>query len=442
MKERSDDAMGKKVLKNCRVLNFDIEEPTNANILINETGRIEAITNQPIRMEEAIEVIDCRNKFVMAGIINAHAHLFSSGKPLGIELPDYFKNLGYRILKTKFGKKILLQRMHTNAQTQLQSGVTTIRSVGEFFYQDVKLRDMYQKKRRIGPTLQVSGFFLTVTDGHGAPYLALEGDSPWEVRKNVRKNLKQGVDWIKICVTGGLTDAARVGEAGALQLTEEEVCAICEEAHKVGRMVAAHVESTEGVRIALKAGVDSIEHGAPMDEEIVQLYKNNPNAFRGYTTLIPTFQAAAPIALLKKEETQVSDMIYENGKLVYEAMLESFHQAIRHEIPLGAGNDASMTFVTHYDFWRELDHLVRYGGITSKEALRIVTIGNAKLLGIEEDYGSVEVGKIADLLVLTENPLQNVQYLKSIEQIYKHGQLIEKKEIRRHSEMDRLLDQY
>lgn len=179
-----------------------------------------------------------------------------------------------------------------------------------------------------------------------------------------------------------------------------------------------------------------------MDEEIIELYKNNPKATRGYTTLVPTFQAAAPFALLKKEETQVSDMVYENGKLVYEAMLESFHQAVRHGITLGAGNDASMSFVTHYDFWRELDHFVRYGGIAPGRALEIATIGNAKLLGIEEDYGTIEVGKKADLLVLTENPLQNVRHLTSIEQVYKHGQLVEKKDIKRHPEIDDLLDQY
>ena len=163
--------------------------------------------------------------------------------------------------------------MKRNALTALHAGVTTMRSVGEFFYTDVKLRDEINNGEFVGPNLLVSGFFLSVTGGHGAPFLALVGDSPWEARRNVRINVKNGVDLIKICVTGGVTDAKMVGEAGRLQMTVEEVAAICEETHKIGLRVAAHVESTEGVRVALKGGVDTIEHGSEMDDEIISLFK-------------------------------------------------------------------------------------------------------------------------------------------------------------------------
>ncbi|MBW9325013.1 amidohydrolase family protein [Enterococcus casseliflavus] len=434
--------MKRTVLKNGQIVLLDQKRVLKGNIVFNDSGCIEYVGTNPVVLDEHTQVIDCQNKYIFPGLINAHAHLFASGKPLNLQIPAFVTRIGYMMLKTSVGNALLRKIMHQNAQTQLQSGVTTLRSVGEFFYQDVRLRDWYESGESLGPTLQVSGFFLTTTEGHGAPYLALEGDSPWEGRKNVRKNLRQGIDWIKICVTGGVTDALRIGEAGALQLTEEEIEAICEEAHKVGRMVAAHVESTEGVRIAFRAGVDSIEHGAVMDEEIIELYKKNPKSYRGYTTLVPTFQAAAPFALLKKEETQVSDIVYENGKIVYEAMLASFHEAVGQGIALGAGNDASMSFVTHYDFWRELDHFVRYGGITPAQALEIATLGNAKLLGIDTDYGSIEAGKKADLLVLSENPLENVRHLNTIEQVYKHGQLVEKKTVKRYPEIDRLLDQY
>lgn len=324
----------------------------------------------------------------------------------------------------------------------LQSGVTTIRSVGEFFYEDVWLRDQYNLKKKVGPNLFVSGFFLSVTDGHGAPYLSLESDSPWEGRKSVRKNIKKGVDWIKICITGGVTDARRVGEAGALQFTLEEVSAICDEAHKNGVMVAAHVESTEGVRIGLKAGVDTIEHGAPMDKEIIDLYKDNQKSLRGYSALIPTFQAAAPFALLDKNETAVTSTVYENGKMVYNGMLTSFKQAIEHGIMVGVGNDASMSFVTHYDFWRELDHQIRYGGLDPREALCNVTQVNAKILGIDDRYGSVAVGKHADLLVLNENPASNIRALQKIEMVIKDGKPIEKKRVKKIKTIDNLLDKY
>ncbi|MGM9903015.1 hypothetical protein A5844_001703 [Enterococcus sp. 10A9_DIV0425] len=434
--------MKKIVLKNCRVLNFNQATPYLADIVIDRNGRIEKIIEGRTKISGNYEVIDCHNHYVMPGLINAHSHLFASGKPFKGNLSPSLKNVGYRLLQTKLGHTALRMVMHKNAQTQLQSGITTIRSLGEFFYQDVQLRDTYLSKKKIGPTLQVAGFFLSITDGHGAPYLALESDSPWEGRQNVRKNLKQNVDWIKICVTGGVTDAVRIGEAGSLQFTEEEITAICEEAHKVGRMVSAHVESTEGVRIALRAGVDSIEHGSPMDEEIIELYKNNPKSYRGYTTLVPTFQAAAPFALLEQEKTGVSTVTLENGKIVYEGMLESLHQAIEHGISIGSGNDASMSFVTHYDYWRELDHFVRYGGMTTRQALEIGTIGNAKLLGIEEEYGSIEVGKMADLIVLSENPLKEMRALTSVEMVFKEGQLVKKKEVKKYPKIDQLLNSY
>ena len=429
-------------MKNCQILDFQLEHPYVADIVIDENGWIEDVLTKSCPLSGDYDVIECQYNYVMPGLINAHSHLFASGKPFKGSVSPLLKNLGYVMLKTKLGNMVLRKVMHKNAQIQLQSGITTIRSLGEFFYQDVKLRDMYSTKKKIGPTLQVAGFFLSVTDGHGAPYLALESDSPWEGRKNVRKNLKQNVDWIKICVTGGVTDAVRVGEAGALQFTEEEISAICEEAHKVGRMVSAHVESTEGVRIALRAGVDSIEHGSPMDDEIIELYKHNPKSYRGYTTLVPTFQAAAPFALLEQEKTGVSTVTLENGKLVYEGMLESLRQAIQHEICIGSGNDASMSFVTHYDYWRELDHFVRYGGMTNREALEIATFGNAKLLGIENERGSIKKGKLADLLVLSENPLKEMRALTSIEKVFKEGQLVEKKAVKKYTEIDQLLDSY
>ncbi|WP_410993684.1 amidohydrolase family protein [Bacillus cereus] len=263
------------------------------------------------------EQIDIKKQYVMLGLINAHAHLFSDGTPKGLSFSEDVLNFGIKLLDTRFGKKFIYNRMKKNALVALKSGVTTMRFVGEFFYQDVKLRDDIQAEKVIGPDLLVSGFFISATGGHGAPYLALETDGPWDGVKNVRKNVRQGVGLIKICVIGGVTDAKTIGEAGRIQLTEEEVLAICKEAHKIGMMVAAHVESTEGVRIALKGGVDTIEHGAQMDDEIISLYKQNPNALRGYTSLIPTFQAAYPYALLDRSKTNINDVLFENAKTCF-----------------------------------------------------------------------------------------------------------------------------
>lgn len=249
-------------LKNCQVIYGDMRKKadTNMTILVNEQGLIQDIgKSNDLSVPSNYETVDISGKYVMPGLINAHVHLFADGKPFSLSVREGVLNFSYHhILDTKIGRSVLKKRMKKNAITALHAGVTTMRSVGEFFYQDVQLRDEIKANEFVGPNLLVSGYFLSVTGGHGAPYLALVGDSPWEARKNVRINVKNGVDLIKICVTGGVTDAKMVGEAGRLQMTEEEVAAICKEAHKLGMLVAAHVESTEGVRIALRGGVDKI----------------------------------------------------------------------------------------------------------------------------------------------------------------------------------------
>lgn len=432
--------MEKTIIKHARIIDLTKDNSSQENdLLINEKGMIEEIA-PTINVESKTNVIDLKGQFVIPGLINAHAHLFSSGKPMNLKISPSVVKWVYRLGKTSLGHKIIFNIMKKNAKIELDSGVTTVRTVGEFFYQDVKLRDRINLKQIVGPTLFVSGFFLSITDGHGAPYLALESDSPWEGRKNVRKNTKQGVDWIKICVTGGVTDAKRVGEAGALQLTLEEVTAICEEAHKNNVMVAAHVESTEGVRIALKGGVDTIEHGAFMDQEIIDLYKNNPNALRGFTTLIPTFAAAVPSKFLSQEETGLSDLFRANGIEVCQDMIESFQQAVQHDIQIGVGNDASMTYVTHYDFWREIAYQAKFGPLSDRQALELATLKNAQILGIEELYGSLEVGKMADFLVLKEDPTKNLRTLAQVEEVFKHGERVENRTIKKYQELDKLLD--
>lgn len=414
----------------------------NMTILVDEHGRIQQIGKEhEMDIPAHYETIDLAGKYVMPGLINAHVHLFADGKPFTLSASEGMLQFAYNhILNTKFGKNVLIKRMKRNALTALHAGVTTMRSVGEFFYTDVALRDEINANTFVGPNLLVSGFFLSVTGGHGAPYLALVGDSPWEARKNVRINVKHGVDLIKICVTGGVTDAKMVGEAGRLQMTVDEVAAICDEAHKIGLRVAAHVESTEGVRVALKGGVDTIEHGAEMDDEIIDLYKNNPNALNGYTALIPTLQAAYPSASLDTSVTKVSATVKENSRLVYTSMLKSVHQAIEHGITMGVGTDAAMPFVTHYDMWRELDHYMRQAGLSTAQVIDMVTRTNAKILGVDQVTGTLEVGKNADLIVLEHNPLERIEALSNVNMVMVNGNLIPTPSVTRIPEVDQLLN--
>ncbi|MET3940451.1 imidazolonepropionase-like amidohydrolase [Paenibacillus sp. PvP094] len=431
-------------LKNCHLIHGDLNRDLEKNmtVLVNEQGLIQGIgKSSELAIPSHYEVIDLSGKYVMPGLINAHVHLFADGKPFSLSVSEGMLHFAYdRILNTKFGKNVLKKRMKRNALTALHAGVTTMRSVGEFFYTDVKLRDEINNGDFVGPNLLVSGFFLSVTGGHGAPFLALVGDSPWEARKNVRINVKNGVDLIKICVTGGVTDAKMVGEAGRLQMTVEEVAAICDEAHKIGLRVAAHVESTEGVRVALKGGVDTIEHGSEMDDEIIRLFKNNPNALNGYTALIPTFLAAYPSALLDSRVTKVSATVKENARLVYTSMLKGAQQAIENGITIGVGTDAAMSYVTHYDMWREMDYYIKQTTLSNKQLIDMVTRTNAKILGIEDVTGTVDIGKQADLIVLDQSPLENIEALSGVRMVMVKGNLIQTPSVTRIQQVDDVLN--
>ncbi|WP_433707275.1 amidohydrolase family protein [Paenibacillus illinoisensis] len=431
-------------LKNCHLIHGDHTRnlEKNMTVLVNEQGLIQGIgKSSELAIPSHYEVIDLSGKYVMPGLINAHVHLFADGKPFSLSVSEGMLQFAYdRILNTKFGKNVLKKRMKRNALTALHAGVTTMRSVGEFFYTDVKLRDEINNGEFVGPNLLVSGFFLSVTGGHGAPFLALVGDSPWEARRNVRINVKNGVDLIKICVTGGVTDAKMVGEAGRLQMTVEEVAAICEEAHKIGLRVAAHVESTEGVRVALKGGVDTIEHGSEMDDEIISLFKNNPNALNGYTALIPTFLAAYPSALLDTSVTKVSATVKENARLVYTSMLKGAQQAIDNGITIGLGTDAAMSYVTHYDMWREMDYYIKQTNLSNKHLIDMVTRTNAKILGIEDVTGTVDIGKQADLIVLDQSPLENIEALSDVRMVMVKGNLIQSPSVTRIQQVDDVLN--
>ncbi|GAB1156283.1 amidohydrolase family protein [Paenibacillus illinoisensis] len=431
-------------LKNCHLIHGDLNRnlEKNMTVLVNEQGLIQGIgKSSELAIPSHYEVIDLSGKYVMPGLINAHVHLFADGKPFSLSVSEGMLQFAYdRILNTKFGKNVLKKRMKRNALTALHAGVTTMRSVGEFFYTDVKLRDEINNGEFVGPNLLVSGFFLSVTGGHGAPFLALVGDSPWEARRNVRINVKNGVDLIKICVTGGVTDAKMVGEAGRLQMTVEEVAAICEEAHKIGLRVAAHVESTEGVRVALKGGVDTIEHGSEMDDEIISLFKNNPNALNGYTALIPTFLAAYPSALFDTSVTKVSATVKENARLVYTSMLKGAKQAIDNGITIGLGTDAAMSYVTHYDMWREMDYYIKQTNLSNKQLIDMVTRTNAKILGLEDVTGTVDIGKQADLIVLDQSPLENIEALSDVRIVMVKGNLIQSPSVTRIQQVDDVLN--
>lgn len=428
-------------LINCHIIDgisSGIQE--NMNVLVS-SGRIKKIGKaSEVKAPAGYTILDSGGKYVMPGLINAHMHLFGSGKPMKAISGGKAQKQLVSMLSTRIGRKILDSMVKNHALSALNSGVTTIRAVGDLLYSDVKLRNLIDSGELQGPRLLVSGPAIAVTGGHGAGSFANISDSPWEARKLVRQNVREQVDFIKICVTGGVTDSRKVGEAGRLEMTLEEVCAVCEEAHKIGFLVAAHAESTEGVRTALLGGADTIEHGSVLDQEIIDLFLNNPKSLRGYSCLIPTLYPAITIYKLNPKDTLMNPVSIENARIVLEGMAKGLFQATEAGILTGLGTDSSCPFVTQYNTWRELDYTVKYAGLSAEAAIHNATRKNAQILGIDHLTGTLEPGKASDLIVINQNPLTDLRALSDVVMVMRGELLIDQPQITKLSQVDGLLD--
>jgi len=354
-----------------------------------------------------------------------------------MKLSDNTMKKLFKILATPFGKLILFKLMKRNSLNALQSGVTTMRSMSEPLYIDLKLRDRINNGKIIGPRLLCAGKGICITGGHGWVN-SFVADSIPEIRKAVRWNLRMRVDHIKILSTGGVMDARKVGEAGRPQMTIEEIETACLEAHRGGLLVATHCESTEGMKEALKGGVDSIEHAAEIPDELVPLIRNNPKALRGYTVIAPTISAGMGIAVLPKEETKITSESFENAQLIEKGMISALQKAYKENLRISCGTDASVPYSVQYELWKELKYYLKYTEMTPQEAIYYATKGNAENLGIDDITGNIEIGKFADLIVVPGNPLEKIDYLGEVSMVIVQGHLIKNPKVKKIKKMKEL----
>ncbi|MBO3662346.1 metal-dependent hydrolase family protein [Microbacterium stercoris] len=432
------------VIRNVTLVTGDREGTVlpDSTIVTDASGRISAVgAASAAAIPAGARIIDGTGRFAMPGMINAHAHLFSEGKPLPpILLSERAEKLVSIFMKSPVGRAYLRKRTRDAVVTQLKTGVTTIRSVGDPGYEGVEIAAAIDRGDLVGPRLLASGPLLAVTGGHGAPQIALISDNPWDARRNVRENIKRGVKAIKIAATGGVTDAKTIGQAGRPEMTEEEMTAICEEAHGAGILVAAHAQSAAGIAAALRAGVDTIEHGAAMNDEIIALFNDNPRALHGRSALIPTLQACLPLVRLGNEVTGINEVNKANAVMVLDEMLEGIRTAIEHDIALGMGTDSALTFVTHYNTWRELDLLVRVGGLSPARALHAATQSNAQILGLDTETGTIAAGLAADIVLTEANPLDDLRTLAAPFAVIARGTVVDDLSVIRFPEIDAKLD--
>lgn len=422
----------------------------NNNLLLKHVNIIDGVKNSEVKEDYDILIlngvitkiekdikadckqIDLKGKFIMPGLINAHVHLPGSGKPKNKKSPT--KEKVNKLLKIPFVMSVLRKLCYSYALLELKSGVTTIRTVGGLRDIDSQIRDSINNGKKVGPRMLVSNTALTVTGGHMAGVLAYTADTLEDVEKTVLKIIDTKPDLIKLMITGGVLDATKKGEPGVLRMQLPLVQKAVEIAHKHGYKVAAHVESVEGVKVALEAYVDTIEHGADIDEELLMLMKKNNSR------LITTISPSLPLADFDKEVTHSNDLLVYNANVVKNGIISNAKSCISHNMPIGLGTDTACPFVTHYDTYRELLYFVKYLGLTPLETIHIATLQNAEILEIADKTGSIEVGKSADLLILNESPITNLKTLALPFMVIKEGNVIKNIKIKKYPYVEKMLN--
>ena len=380
------------------------------------------------------EEIDLQGKYILPGLINMHVHLAGNGKPQKKQRDN--EALVKKIMSNGLTKAIAYNMVCGFTKDELCSGVTTIRTVGGLGDFDTRLREDIAAGKKSGPRILAANEGISVPGGHMAGSVAIAAGSIEEALQQLEVAKAQKVDLVKLMITGGVLDAKEKGVPGELKMASEMVKAVCDKAHTMGYMVAAHVESPEGVKVALKNGVDSIEHGAKADEEMIALFKEH-NAF-----LCTTLSPALPYALFDRSVTNASEVEQFNGNVVFEGIIDCAKAAIANDIPVVLGNDVGCPWITQYDFWRELYYFHKYVGVSNTFALYTATCRSADMAGIGDITGTLEPGKCADMIVVERNPLEDLRVLRNVDMVIAQGRVIRSPKVKKKQIVERELDKF
>ena len=350
------------------------------------------------------DFLDFGNKYITPGIIDAHVHVTIDPDA------DFIGFVG-RDSDTR-----IAHRGMVNLKKTLDGGVTFIRDLGGYHHIDIELKKLVEEGVLEGCDLLVSGEMITMTGGHGWK-IGRECDGVAEVRKATRNQIKAGADIIKIMATGGnLTP----GPQGAPQLSEEEIRAAVEEAHKAGKRTTTHSHGAEGIKNALRAGIDCIEHGMFIDDEALEYMKTHDIPY------VPTLVAPWICATIGEERGLSKEAVVKTQNAIGRHM-QSFQKAIQKGIKIAMGTDAGTPFCEHGRAYVDELKLMVKGGFTPMQAIVAATKTSAEVTGILDSYGTLEPGKYADFLVLEDDPLENLDSFRSICEVYKKGQKVERK---------------
>ena len=369
---------------NCNILDVVNEKICKGSILV-EDGVIREVGD--VKAPEGAETVDLKGAYVSPGLFNCHTHILMSGEPSISHNGDV---------------ESVINALE-NCRKLVSTGVTFIRDMGGSRFYDIQLRDMQKKGKICAPEMQVSGKNICMTGGHGWNG-GREADGPDDARKAAREQLKAGADWIKLMATGGVM--TKGVEPGSPQLTEEEMRAAIQEAHKVNARTATHAQGTEGIKNALRAGIDSIEHGFYLDQWCLDYMKENNVWF------VPTLSA---MYWIKKNgvEAGIPEWAVKKVNGAFDAHKDSFLRAYNAGIKICLGTDAGTPFNFHDMTAYEMILMVE-DGMTPWDAIKSGTINAAQLCQVEATHGTIEPGKTANLTVYAKDPVSDIHNVMDV----------------------------
>jgi imidazolonepropionase-like amidohydrolase len=330
-------------------------------------------------------VLDGLGHAVLPGMINCHAHLCNDGAA------DLFAQV------VSDSVPIATIRAVLNAQVTLRAGITTIRDCGAASQIALEIAKATDRGMIEGPTVRAAGRVVTMTGGHGH-FIGREADGPDEVRKAVRAEIKGGAHFIKVMATGGVLTPGVDPSQTSFQ--PEELRAAVEEAHKAGRPIASHAIGNAGIKNALRAGIDSVEHGFYLDDEAVNL------ALKNESYMVPTLIAVDQI-VNHGPEGGIPEWVVRKAESESGHHRESFAMAVRSGMRIAAGTDAGTPFNPHGDLALELAKMVEFG-LAPMQAIVAATSSAARLLRMDHVIGTVEAGKQADLILVPGDPTADI----------------------------------
>jgi imidazolonepropionase-like amidohydrolase len=399
------------VVKAGRLLDVRSGRYLENQIILIAGDRIQAVgpaSELAARVLPGAKMVDLSHATVLPGLIDAHTHLTMS---------PYL--MGYRSLSVSVPREALIGAR--NARVTLEAGFTTVRNVGASGYSDIALRDAINAGDVPGPRIDASGPALGITGGHCdsnllAPQFHYLGDGVANgvpaVMAKVREDIKYGSDVIKFCATGGVLSK---GDSPDLeQFSPEEMRALIAEAHRLGRKTAAHAHGAQGIKDAVEAGVDSIEHGSFINEEDIQLMKQHG------TYLVPTLYLSDWFMANYKNLGLTDDMVAK-AKYVMPAARQNIGRAFHEGVKVAFGTDAAV--YPHGLNAHEFAVMVKLG-MTPLAAIQAATINAADLLGWSDRVGSLEPGHFADFIAVDGDPLEDVSVLENVKFVMKGGEVV------------------